>query len=105
MPLDADKRKKLRGIGHALEPVIIVAGNGLHDALMQETERALRDHELIKIRLAIEDRTVRKQTADEICLRLGAESVQQIGKLVLIYRHNPQANPRLSNLYRQPRKT
>ena len=90
----------MRGIGHALEPVVTVAGNGLHEALMVEAERALRDHELIKVRLAIADRDARRQSAAELCQRLNAEMVQSIGKLILIYRKNPRANPRLSNLHR-----
>jgi RNA-binding protein len=100
MPLDAETRKRLRGIGHALHPLVTVAGNGLSDAVCAEVERALSDHELIKVRLAIADRHLRRQLARELCKRMDAEAVQEIGKVVLVYRHNPDADPHLSNLRR-----
>jgi RNA-binding protein len=100
MPLDAETRKRLRGIGHALHPLVTVAGNGLSDAVCAEIERALADHELIKVRLAIVDRQLRRQLAQELCRRTGAEAVQEIGKVVLVYRPNPDADPHLSNLRR-----
>jgi RNA-binding protein len=100
MPLDPELRKRLRGIGHALHPVVTVAGNGLSEAVCAELERALHDHELVKVKLAIADRTQRRETAAELCTRLRAELVQEIGKIVLVYRRNPEADPRLSNLHR-----
>ena len=51
MPLDPELKKRLRGIGHALHPVVTVAGNGLSEGVLTELERALHDHELIKVKL------------------------------------------------------
>ena len=100
MSLDPELKKKLRGIGHALDPVVTVAGNGLSEGVNAELERALHDHELIKVKLAVTDRELRKQLAAQMCRQLKAELVQEIGKVVLIYRRNPEANPKLSNLRR-----
>jgi len=100
MPLDTEQKKRLRGIGHGLNPVVTVAGKGLSEAVCAEAERAIGDHELIKVRFAMEDREQRRQLAAELCARLGAEAVQSIGKVLLLYRPNPQADPRLSNLRR-----
>ena len=47
---NADK-KHLRRLGHNLKPVVTVAGNGLTENVTNEIERALTDHELIKIKL------------------------------------------------------
>ena len=55
----ADK-KYLRALGHQLKPVVTVAGNGLPKNVVTEVDRALRDHELIKIKLAVGDRDTRK---------------------------------------------
>ena len=100
MPLDPELKKRLRGTGHALHPVVTVAGNGLSEGVLTELERALHDHELIKVKLAVPDRAQRKQLGAEICALLKAQLVQEIGKVVLVYRRNPDPNPRLSNLRR-----
>jgi len=100
MPLTQENKKRLRAIGHQLRPVVTVAGKGLSESVCAELDRALSDHELIKLRLAVDDRTARARIAREICERLDAELVQEIGKVLLVYRHNPRANPRLSNLHR-----
>ena len=51
--------RQLRAIGHKLKPVVTVAGNGLSDAVRLELDRALEDHELIKVKLAVGDRSAR----------------------------------------------
>jgi RNA-binding protein len=63
-----------------------------------EAERALSDHELIKVRFSIADRVERGAAIMAFCEHTGAQSVQEIGKIALVYRHNPDADPRLSNL-------
>jgi RNA-binding protein len=98
MPLDADFRKRLRGIGHRLNPVVTVAAKGLTEGVYAEAERALSDHELIKVRFSIADRVERGAAIMAFCEHTGAQSVQEIGKIALVYRHNPDADPRLSNL-------
>ena len=45
--------KQLRAIGHKLKPVVTIAGNGLSEGVITELDRALQDHELIKIKLAV----------------------------------------------------
>jgi len=92
--------KQLRAIGHKLKPVVTVAGNGLTDAVYAELERALSDHELIKIKLAVGSRDARAKLSQEICDRCGAELVQSIGNMAVILRRAVQPDPRLSNLIR-----
>lgn len=100
MPLSNDDKKHLRRLGHKLNPVVTVAGNGLSDTVMTEIERALTDHELIKIKFAISDRDVKRQAMAEVCTRTGAELAQTIGHIGLLYRKAKNANPKLSNLMR-----
>jgi RNA-binding protein len=92
--------KQLRAIGHKLKPVVTVAGNGLTDAVYAELERALGDHEIIKIKLAVGSRAARAAVTAEICERSGAELVQSIGNVAVILRPAPQPDPSLSNLIR-----
>ena len=92
--------KQLRAIGHKLKPVVTVAGNGLSDNVLAELERALTDHELIKIKLAVGSREARSAVGQEICASTGAEMVQSIGNVIVILRRTAQPDPRLSNLIR-----
>jgi RNA-binding protein len=92
--------KQLRAIGHKLNPVVTIAGNGLTESVLAELERALGDHELIKVKLAVGSREARSAVAQEICDRSGAELVQSIGNVVVILRRSANPDPRLSNLVR-----
>jgi len=83
----ADK-KKLKAHAHALKPVIIIGQAGLTEAVINETELALDTHELIKVKIRAE-RDDRKQIRDQICAKTGAESIQTIGQVAVIYRKNP----------------
>jgi len=96
----ADK-KYLRSLGHRLKPVVTVAGNGLTESVAAEIERALHDHELIKLKLAVGDREIKRATIEQICRQCTAQLIQSIGHMVLLYRKADKPNPKLSNLLRQ----
>ena len=100
MSLSQAQKKALRSIGHHLDPVVTVAENGLSENVIAELERALSDHELIKVKLALAERELRRQLVAEAARDTRAEIVQVIGKMALLYRHNPQASPKLSNVAR-----
>ena len=102
MHVNTDQRKDLRRIAHHLKPIVIIAERGLTPSVMNEIERALADHELIKVRITTNDRAARSATAAEICVAHAAALIAQIGKIAVIYRHNPAAKPHLSNLQRPP---
>ena len=61
--LSIHERKRLRQIGHALNPVVMIGGQGLTENVIEETNRALNDHELIKVKIAGEDREDRAEAA------------------------------------------
>lgn len=93
--------KQLRAIGHKLKPVVTVAANGLSDTVAAELDRALSQHELIKVKVAVGGRDAKAAIADEICKRTGAKLVQSIGNMLLLMRRTAQPDPRLSNLIRR----
>ena len=78
----------------------MVAGKGLTDGVVEETLRALDDHELIKVKFAIGDREIKQQLMKELVETVEAELVQTIGKIALIYKAADKPNPLLSNLLR-----
>ncbi|MEZ2903097.1 MULTISPECIES: ribosome assembly RNA-binding protein YhbY [Acinetobacter] len=98
--LSIQERKRLRQIGHALNPVVMLGGQGLTENVIEETNRALNDHELIKVKIAGEDREARVAAINEIAQVTGAEIVQTIGKIALLYKKAAKQNPKLSNLVR-----
>ena len=97
---DKSLLRRLRRIAHHLNPVVSIGDAGLSDAVAAETERALRDHELIKIRIHSESREDRKLLSDALAERCEAFIVQSIGKVVVLYKDNPEPNPNLSNVLR-----
>lgn len=89
--LSPETRRALRARAHALNPVVSIAENGLTESVLDEIDRCLKAHELIKIRVYGDDRTQREAFMNDICSRLGAAPVQQIGKLLVVWRELPAA--------------
>lgn len=100
MSLSIAEKKRFRRIGHALSPVVMTGSQGLTDGILAETDRALEDHELIKVRVNGEDREERAEAMQQIARSTKAVVVQTIGKIVLLYRPAKKPDPRLSNLLR-----
>jgi RNA-binding protein len=87
--LSPAERQALKGRAHGLEPVVIVGGDGLSAAVIAEIDRSLRSHELIKVRVNA-DRDEREAMLGEICAKTGAQPVQHIGKIIVLYRETPK---------------
>lgn len=100
MTLSNDDKKQLRRLGHNLNPVATVASKGLSENVLAEIDRALNDHELIKVKLAVGNSDAKQQVTEAICEKLSADVVQSIGHIVLLLRKAKKPNPKLSNLLR-----
>ena len=98
MPFTNEQKKAYRTIGHSLKPIVSVASKGLTENVLEELNRALDDHELIKIKIAVGDREARDLVLKSIVTDTRADLVQQIGNVALLLRKNPNAKPKLSNL-------
>ncbi len=83
------KRRRLKALAHALKPVVMVGNAGVSPAVLAELDRALERHELVKLRLAQGDRSERQAMAETVCAQSGAELISQIGRVVVVYRENP----------------
>lgn len=93
LELTVEQRKYLKAQGHTLKPVVMIGSQGLSEAVIKETERAIAAHELIKIRVLGDQRDAREAYLTQLCESLNAAPVQHIGKLLLIYR--PAQKPKL----------
>ena len=98
--LGAEEKKQLRAIGHSLKPIVTVAGAGLTEGVLAELNRALDDHELIKVKIAVGDRELKHTTITRLCEHSGAILVQTIGNIALILRKAKKPDRNLSNLHR-----
>lgn len=98
--LDAKTKRRLRQIAHHLDPVVNIGDHGMSEGLIAETARALNDHELIKVRVNAATREDRRALGTELATACNATVVQRIGKIVLLFLPNPEADPKLSNLKR-----
>lgn len=92
--LSAAERRQLRRDAHHLKPVVLVGQHGLTAAVEAEIDRALHDHELIKIRYRGEDKSARNTALSAMAETLEADVVASIGHVVVLYRPNPENNER-----------
>ncbi|WP_019559299.1 MULTISPECIES: YhbY family RNA-binding protein [Caldimonas] len=87
--LTAAQRKEKRAEAHHLDPVVLIGAEGLTDAVLKETDAALKAHGLIKVRVFSDDRQVREDMLAQLSDRLGAAPIQHIGKLLVLWRPIP----------------
>ncbi len=86
MKLSSKQIAHLRGLAHSLNPVVTIGNQGLSENVLQEIERSLNAHELIKVQVAGDDRDARKAMYDAIASATGATQVHHIGKQLIFYR-------------------
>ena len=100
-PITSSARKKYRQVGHHLRPIVTVGSSGITAGVVEEMRRALVDHELIKVKLNIEKKSMRAREAKNLSTTLEAHFIQLIGKNALFYKKNTGAkSSSLSNVSR-----
>jgi len=91
--LSPTRRRELKARAHALDPVVLIGGGGLSSAVLAEIDRALKSRELIKVRVPGADRPGREAILAEICRQTGAQAVQHIGKILVLFLQNLGPSP------------
>jgi RNA-binding protein len=84
------QRKVHRAQAHHLDPVVLIGGDGLTDAVKKEVDAALKAHGLIKVRVFSDDRTAREDMLQTLADGLDAAPIQHIGKLLVLWRPVPE---------------
>lgn len=85
------ERAAFRAAANHLEPLFQIGKGGLSDALIKQTDDALRARELIKLKVLLESSPITtRQAADEIGAAVGAEVIQVIGGVIVLYRESPE---------------
>ena len=102
--LTTSDRRELKARAHSLKPVVMIGNDGLTPSVIAEINRALKSHELIKIRVTGDDRNARAAALLEICTQTGAEPVQHIGKILGIFKMSPPEEKPVIIAPRKPRQ-
>src|SRR5690348_11130931 len=87
--LTGKQRRHLRALAHELKPIVQVGKDGIDDGLVKAVDRALTDHELIKIKIGEGAGLDRHEAADEIAAQTRSEVAQVLGNVVVLYRADP----------------
>jgi len=83
-------RRKLRAAGHHLAPVVQVGKEGVSAAVLRQLEQALRDHELVKVKIGTESPEDRFEAAERMAGGAAAQVAQILGRTVLVYKKHPE---------------
>ena len=88
--LSSQRRRELKALAHKLKPVVLIGAEGLSNNVLAEIDRSLKTHELIKVRVFGGERRERRALMATVCERTGAFPLQHIGKILVLYRENPE---------------
>ena len=89
--LTSAQRQALKARAHGLRPVVLLGAAGLTERVVQEIDRALAAHALIKIKVPTNDRSERTRMAADVATKLSAANVQSIGKMIVLFRPQPES--------------
>jgi len=91
LDLTSQERSALRAAAHPLRPVVLIGDRGLSDAVIKEIDLNLNAHQLIKVRVAGEEREARAAMLETICETLSCAPVHHLGKTLILYRPDTAA--------------
>ncbi len=91
LDITSQERSALRAAAHPLRPVVLIGDRGLTESVLKEIDLNLKAHQLIKVRVAGDDREARGSMLETICETLSCANVHHLGKTLIIYRPDPDA--------------
>jgi RNA-binding protein len=86
MELSERQKKHLRRLAHPLSPIVMLGNAGLTDGVVNELDRALNDHELVKVSARVGERDARNEALATLAARTSAQLVQRVGHVGVFYR-------------------
>ena len=82
------QRAFLRGLGNALDPVMQIGKDGITDKVLNGVNLLLEARELVKFKMLRNCDEDAKTLANEIARRVGADVVQVIGNIFILYKRS-----------------
>ncbi len=86
--LSGKQIRHLRGLGHHLQPIVMIGREEISDRLLASVEEALDTHELIKVKLQEGCLLDRREVATILAERTASQVAQVLGKTILLYRRS-----------------
>jgi len=87
--LNPGSKRKLKSLAHHLKPVVLIGQKGITESLIKAVDKALSDHELIKLKF-IDLKDEKRELTENIVESTGAFHVNTIGNVIILYRNNPE---------------
>ncbi len=87
--LTGKQARHLRSLAHPLVPLVIVGKEGASEGIVQATDQALTDHELVKVKLPDLERDLRQEIAEKIAEGTKSALAGTIGRVAIYYRRHP----------------
>jgi RNA-binding protein len=88
--LTGKQKQFLKGLAHPLSPIVRVGKGGVTQSVIEETRKSLQTHELIKIRIDVEDSSDRRAMAAQLADATDAQIAGGIGKIAILYREREE---------------
>jgi len=88
--LTAKQRQFLRGLAHPLAPIVRVGKGGATAAVIAETKKSLDAHELIKVRIEVDESAARRAVAESLAAATDSQLAGTIGKIAILYREREE---------------
>lgn len=88
--LTSKQRQFLRGLAHPLAPVVRVGKGGVTPTVIDETRKSLHSHELIKVRIDVDDGEQRRAVAERLASETDAQLAGRVGKVAILYRERDE---------------
>jgi RNA-binding protein len=88
--LTSKQKQFLKGLAHPLAPTVRVGKGGVTEGVIRETRGALAAHELIKVRIDIDEPAARKAAAEALAQATDAQVAGTVGKMAIVYRERDE---------------
>ena len=86
--LNSKQISHLKSLAHAIKPVVQIGIKGLSNSVINEIKLNLKAHELIKIQVQENDKANRALILTSVCKKVEAESINHIGRQIVIFKAN-----------------
>lgn len=90
MNLSNKQKQHLKGLAHAIKPVVQLGNNGLTEGVLAEIEGAIKHHELIKVKIPTDDKEEKALIVDAIVRETGAFKLQTIGHVLVLFKQSDE---------------